>query len=166
MSKSLGNYIGINDTPFQKLEKCMKIPDDVLKQYFELTTDLSSEEINKIMEGDIREAHFSLAKEIISMYDDEIDFESAKQKYIEIASGNIPEDILEIKIKENEINICDLLVRVGFANSKSEAKRHILGKGIKIDSILQTDTGKIIEIKTGKVIQFGKNRFVNIIKID
>ena len=80
MSKSLGNYIGINDTPFEKLEKCMKIPDDVLKQYFELATDLSSEDIYNIMEGDIREAHFSFAKEIISMYDNESDFEFAKQK--------------------------------------------------------------------------------------
>ena len=64
MSKSLDNYIGISEEPFTKLEKSMKIPDDVLRQYFELATDLPIEEIDKIMAGDIREAHMAFAKEL------------------------------------------------------------------------------------------------------
>ena len=164
MSKSLGNYIGINDSPFEKFEKCMKIPDNVLRQFFELSTDMETEEINKIMDANIREAHIIFAREIIGMYDNEGDFEIAKQKYMEIAKGNIPDDILEIEINENEMNICDLLIKVGFAKSKSEAKRQIIGKGIKIDSVLETDVGKNIEIKTEIVLQFGKSRFARIIK--
>lgn len=57
MSKSLDNYIGLTDSPFEKFEKSMKIPDEVLRQYFELATDLSNDEINDIMSRDIREAH-------------------------------------------------------------------------------------------------------------
>lgn len=163
MSKSLDNYIGITDAPFDKFEKCMKIPDDILKQYFDLATDLPTEEINKIMSGDIREAHFRFAKELLAMYDKESDFEEIKEKYLRIANGGIPQDIEVFEINENTINICDLLVRIGFSNSKGEAKRMILGRGVKLDSVLIEDVNKSIEIENEKVIQFGKNKFKKVI---
>ena len=165
MSKSLDNYIGLTDSPFEKFEKSMKIPDGVLRQYFELATDLPTDEINKIMSGDIREAHLKFAKELLKMYDDVNEFESIKERYMNIAKGEIPENIEEIKMEEKELNICELLVKTGFANSKSEAKRMILGNGIKVDGKVVTDINKAIEIANGKVIQFGKNRFKKITKI-
>lgn len=164
MSKSLENYIGLSDTPFEKFEKSMKIPDAVLRQYFELTTDLPTDEINIIMNKDIREAHMIFAKELLKMYDDVNEFEKIKERYLKIAKGNIPEDIEIINISETEMNICDLLIRINFANSKSEAKRMIQGNGIKINSNLETDTNKIIEIENNLVVQFGKNKFKKIIK--
>ena len=165
MSKSLDNYIGLTDSPFEKFEKSMKIPDGVLRQYFELATDLPTDEINKIMSGDIREAHLQFAKELLKMYDDVNEFESIKERYMNIAKGEIPENIEEIKMEEKELNICELLVKTGFANSKSEAKRMILGNGIKVDGKVVTDINKAIKIENGKVIQFGKNRFKKITKI-
>lgn len=164
MSKSLDNYIGISEDPFSKLEKSMKIPDDVLRQYFELTTDLPIEEINSIMSGDIREAHFRFAKELLTMYDDVNEFENLKQKYLNIAKGGIPTDVEEVKIKEDEINICDLLVRVGFASSKGEAKRMIKGNGVKLNSKTVNDISKTIITKEENIIQFGKNKFKKVIK--
>ena len=163
MSKSLDNYIGITDAPFDKFEKSMKIPDDILKQYFDLATDLPTEEIDKIMAGDIREAHFRFAKELLAMYDKESDFEEIKERYLKIANGGIPQDIEVFEINENTINICDLLVRIGFSNSKSEAKRMILGRGVKLDSVLIEDVNKSIKIDNEKVIQFGKNKFKKVI---
>lgn len=163
MSKSLDNYIGITDAPFDKFEKSMKIPDDILKQYFDLATDLPTEEIDKIMAGDIREAHFRFAKELLAMYDKESDFEEIKERYLRIANGGIPQDIEVFEINENTINICDLLVRIGFSNSKSEAKRMILGRGVKLDSVLIEDVNKTIKIENEKVIQFGKNKFKKVI---
>lgn len=163
MSKSLDNYIGITDAPFDKFEKSMKIPDDILKQYFDLATDLPTEEIDKIMAGDIREAHFRFAKELLAMYDKESDFEEIKEKYLRIANGGIPQDIEVFEINENTINISDLLVRIGFSNSKSEAKRMILGRGVKLDSVLIEDVNKSIKIENEKVIQFGKNKFKKVI---
>ena len=165
MSKSLDNYIGLTDSPFEKFEKSMKIPDNVLRQYFELATDLPTNEIDKIMSGDIREAHLKFAKELLKMYDDVNEFESIKERYMNIAKGEIPENIEEIKIEDKELNICDLLVKSGFANSKSEAKRMILGNGVKVDGKVITDINKVIEIENGRVIQFGKNRFKKITKI-
>ena len=163
MSKSLDNYIGFTDAPFDKFEKSMKIPDDILKQYFDLATDLPTEEIDKIMAGDIREAHFRFAKELLEMYDKETDFEEIKERYLKIANGGIPQDIEVFEINEDTINICDLLVKIGFSNSKSEAKRMILGRGIKLDSVLIEDVNKSIEIENEKVIQFGKNKFKKVI---
>lgn len=163
MSKSLDNYIGITDAPFDKFEKSMKIPDDILKQYFDLATDLPTEEIDKIMAGDIRESHFRFAKELLAMYDKESDFEEIKERYLKIANGGIPQDIEVFEINENTINICDLLVRIGFSNSKSEAKRMIFGRGVKLDSVLIEDVNKSIKIENEKVIQFGKNKFKKVI---
>lgn len=164
MSKSLNNYIGLNDVPFIKLEKSMKIPDNVLRQYFKLATDLSTEEINKIMSGDIREAHFRFAKELLKMYDDVNEFEKLKERYLIIAKGKMPNDIPKVRIQEDEINICELLIKIGFAKSKSEAKRMIQGNGIKIDGVTVTDINKIINNRKDLVVQFGKNKFKKVVK--
>lgn len=163
MSKSLGNYIGITEKPFEKFKKCMKIPDNVLKQYFELTTDLSKEKIDEIMSKDIREAHFEYAKELLKMYDDVDQFENLKEQYLQIAKGNLPENIEEYKIDKNKINICDLLIEIGFANSKSQAKRMISEKGVKINSNTIEDISMEISTEKEFVIQFGKNKFRKII---
>ena len=164
MSKSLDNYIGIADSPFSKLEKSMKIPDEVLRQYFELATDLSLEEIDEIMSKDIREAHFEFAKELLKMYDDVNEFESLKERYLKIAKGGIPTDIEVFKIEEDSINICELLVKIGFAASKGEAKRMIQGNGVKINTKQVTDISTIVNIEGDIVVQFGKNKFKKIEK--
>ena len=160
MSKSLDNYIGLADTPFKKFEKSMKIPDEVLRQYFELATDLPIEKIDEIMKKDIRIAHMEFARELLKMYDDENEFEEIKARYENIAKGNIPDNIEQIRVKEDSLNICDLLVKIGFANSKSEAKRMILGNGVRVDGKLVDDCSKIIDLTKSKVIQFGKNKFI------
>ena len=164
MSKSLDNYIGISDSPFDKFEKSMKIPDEVLRQYFELATDLPIDEINSIMSGDIREAHMRFAKELLKMYDDVNEYEEVKNRYLKIAKGGIPQDVPEFITSENNINICDLLVQVGFASSKGEAKRMIAGKGVKINSVIEEDITDTINLDEEKIIQFGKNKFVKVIR--
>ena len=164
MSKSLDNYIGISEDPFTKLEKSMKIPDDVLRQYFELATDLPIEEIDEIMNGDIREAHFRFAKELLAMYDDVNEFESLKEKYLNIAKGGIPTDVKEMKVSEDSANICDLLVAAGFATSRGEAKRMVTGNGVKVNGEPITDITAMIEVANEPVIQFGKNKFKKVVK--
>lgn len=164
MSKSLDNYIALTDTPFEKFEKSMKIPDKLLKQYFELATDLPRETIDKIINKDIREAHMEFAKELLKMYDDVNEFESIKERYLNIANGGIPDNITKMKLQEESINVCDLLVKVGFAFSKGEAKRMIVGNGVKINSILVNDIKQIIDINNDIVVQFGKNRFIKVVR--
>lgn len=163
MSKSLDNYIGLNDTPFAKLEKSMRIPDEVLRQYFELATDMPIDEINSILNGDIREAHLEFAKELMRMYDTNVDFEEIKNRYLNIANGGIPDDIKEVCIENKQINVCDLLVELNIASSRSDAKRKIEGKGIKIDAELQLDVNEVIDFSNGaKVVRFGKSKFIKV----
>lgn len=164
MSKSLDNYIGLDDTPFEKFEKSMKIPDEALRQYFELATDLTIEKIDEIMLKDIRVAHMEFARELLKMYDNEEEFEDIKARYESIAKGDIPDNIDKIKLHENNINICDLLIKVGFASSKSEAKRMITGYGVKVDGKTIEDYNVILDLSRNKVLQFGKNRFIEVIK--
>jgi len=141
----------------------MKIPDELLRQYFNLATDLSKEEIDNIMLQDIRKAHFRFAEELIKMYNSDTNFNEVKERYMQIANGEVPEDIEIFVVDEKNINICDLIVKVGFSNSKSESKRMIQGKGIKINSKTIERIDEVIEIQSGMVIQFGKNKFKKIL---
>lgn len=168
MSKSLDNYIGIDESPEIMFEKCMKVPDSVIEDYFRLTTDISENIYKKLIEKDVREAHFIYAREIVSIYHSASSAELAEKRYYEIAAKSIPDeiDIYEIDkddISSSEIRLVELIKMVGFSNSIGEARRHILGKGIKIDSAVVQDVELIINSRDNFVLQFGKNRFVKII---
>ena len=163
MSKSLGNYIGISEEPFVKLEKAMKIPDECLRQYYELATDMPIEEINEIMAGDIREAHFRFAKELLKMYDDVNEFEELKARYLEIAKGGTPDDVPELKVDGNEIGLTDAMVNAGFVPSKAEAKRMVKGNGVKVNGKVVSDVQLTLDPKENPVIQVGKNKFIKLV---
>ena len=97
------------------------------------------------------------------MYDDFSEFDELKQKYLDVAHGGVRDDIEAVSIDEKQINVCELLVKVGFANSKGEAKRMVLGKGVKVDSELVSDITAVIDLSDGeKVLQFGKNKFIKV----
>lgn len=162
MSKSLGNYIGIDESPEIMFEKAMKIPDEILFEYFKLTTDIQTEVVKGLIDEDIIEAHRKYAREIVKMYHGENFILQAENKYNQVAKGNIPNNIKTFELKQKEISICDLLVKVEFAKSKSEAKRMISGKGIKINGELIEDINKVLNIDDEIVLQFGKNRFIKI----
>ena len=163
MSKSLDNYIGIDEKPESMYEKAMKIPDECLMEYYQLTTDVNLEEAKKIINEDIIEAHKKNAREIISMYHGSQYIKQAEERYNTIAKGGIPENMKNISLQYNEMNICDLLVAIQFAKSKSEAKRLIMGKGIKINQKLIEDINLIVNIEEEKIIQLGKNKFLKVV---
>ena len=162
MSKSLDNYIGIDEKPEIMYEKAMKIPDECLLQYYQLTTDMDLEEVKTLIKEDILLAHRKYAREIIKMYHGEEYVKDAENRYDTVAKGGIPEDIKEIFLKEKEINICDLLVKVEFATSKSEAKRLIMGNGVKIDNKNVKDIHLMINIEEEKILRVGKSKFIKV----
>ena len=164
MSKSLGNYIGIDESPEIMYEKAMKIPDEVLIEYFKLTTDIDMEVAKEWINENIVESHKKYAREIIKLYHGEEFIKQAEEKYKIIANGGIPSNIKSIKLSDDiqKISICDLLVKVEFAKSKGEAKRMIQGKGVKIDSQLIEDINKVINLNKEVILQFGKNKFIKI----
>lgn len=162
MSKSLDNYIGIDEKPEIMYEKAMKIPDECLLQYYQLTTDMNLEEVNTLIKEDILLAHRKYAREIIKMYHGEEYVKDAENRYDTVAKGGTPQDIQEIFLKEKEMNICDLLVKVQLATSKSEAKRLIKGNGVKIDNKTVDNIHFIVNIEEEKIIRIGKNKFVKV----
>ena len=164
MSKSLGNYIGIDESPEIMYEKAMKIPDEVLIEYFKLTTDIDTEVVKEWINENIVEAHKKYARKIIKMYHGEKFIKQAEEKYKIIANGGIPSNIKTVKLSDDiqKISICDLLVKVEFAKSKGEAKRMIQGKGVKINSQLIEDINKVINLNKEVILQFGKNKFIKI----
>ena len=163
MSKSLGNYIGIDEAPEVMYEKAMKIPDDVLFDYFKLTTDMDLDEAKELIEKDVVEAHRVYAREIIRLYHGEEAIKEAEERYKQVAKGGIPEDIKEYKAEEKEIVITDLLVKVGFASSKGEAKRMITGRGVKLNGETVEDIALTVKTEQPVILQFGKNKFVKVI---
>lgn len=162
MSKSLDNYIGIDEAPEVMYEKAMKIPDNILYDYFNLTTDMDLKDVKELMEKDIVEAHKVYAREIIKLYHGEEAIKGAEERYKSVAKGAIPENIKEVKIEEKEIAITELLLKVGFAGSKGEAKRMIQGKGVKLDGKVVEDITLIVKMTESSIIQFGKNKFVKV----
>lgn len=163
MSKSLDNYIGIDEAPESMFEKCMKVPDELMPDYFRLTTDISFSVYNEILNTDIREAHLIYAREIVRLYHDDNSVIYAENRYKEIAAGRIPDEMETINIDMPIINLTMLLVKIGFASSNSDARRLIIGGGIKINGIVVTDAFYELKSPCEVIISRGKNKFIKII---
>ena len=162
MSKSLDNYIGIDEPADIMFEKAMKIPDDLLLDYFVLTTDTLESKAEEMINQDIRKAHFTYASTITELYHNRTLSNEAKERYIKIADKIIPTEIATFTVSNSEIMLIELLRQVGFANSNGEARRQILGKGVKIDGVTVEDVMLKINIDKPFILQFGKSKFVEI----
>ena len=171
MSKSLGNYIGVDDKPEIMYEKAMRIPDDVLLDYFKLTTDLNLEDVKTIIKKHVVGAHRVYAKEIIKMYHGEEFIKQAEERYKTVAKGGIPKNIEEIEIDGSIIDkgilLTDLLVVSKIVSSKSEGRRMIQQNGISINGNRENNLERVITIdgfeKNGLIIQRGKKQFKKVV---
>lgn len=171
MSKSLGNYIGVDESPEIMYEKAMRIPDNVLMDYFKLTTDINLEEVKKIIEKDVVEAHRVYAREIIKMYHGEQFIKQAEERYKTVAKGGIPYNIEEIEIEksiiDNGISLPDLLLLSKIVPSKSEGRRMIQQNGISINGNKENNLERIITSndfeENSLIIQKRKKQFKKIV---
>lgn len=169
MSKSFGNYIGIQELANEQYGKIMSIPDESIIDYFELCAHLSLMEVEKIKKElksknfNPRDAKAKLAYEIVALYHGKPAAQKAEKEFNRIfKEKELPSEMPSIKITDKNINILDLLVKTKLASSKAEAKRLIEQKGVKIDDEIQEDWRKNILIKSVMIIQVGKRKFVKI----
>jgi len=163
MSKTTGNCVWLEDSPGQMFGKIMSMPDNLIFDYLNLLTRLPLNEIEKMKKMNRRNAKAKLAKEIVTIYHSPKTALLAEKEFEKVfKEKRLPTKIPEIKIKEKNLNILDLLVKTNLASSKSEAKRLVLQRGVKIDRTLKTDWQEIIEIKPGQIIQVGKRKFLKI----
>ncbi len=170
MGKSHNNYIALNDSPSEMYGKFMSIPDEIVWKYVNLLTTISSDQIqelkDKVLKGSLSLKNIKgiVALEVIERYYSKKEAEKAENDFEKVFKENkIPENIPEIKINERSLNVLDLLVKAKIAESKSEARRLVEQKGVKINGKIESDWRKEIEIKSKMVVQAGKRKFAKIV---
>lgn len=162
MSKSLDNYIGIDEPADIMYEKCMKVPDALLLSYFNLTTDLPESAYASLVRGDIRQAHFLYAATIVRLYHGEEAVAAAEARYRSVAAGGVPENMESLTAEPGAL-LTELLVRSGLAPSRSEARRLMTGGGVKLDGTPVKDSTAALADKGEYILSKGKNKFVRIV---
>ena len=167
MSKSLDNYIGIDEEPAIMFEKSMRIPDNCLDDYFRLTTDIDTDVYKEWIKKDIVEAHRCFAREIIKMYHGKEFINQAEEKYNAKASKTLTDEIDTVIYNGKlPISLIDLLFKLKLVESKSEARRLIIQNGISINQLKETKVDRIInkeDFTNGFIIvQKGKKVFLKI----
>jgi len=174
MSKSYGNYIGINEPASEIYGKTMSIPDDVMFLYYELLTDVPLDEIEAMKKGikdgtvHPKEAKSRLGIMLAEMYHSKEEAGKARDNFERLfKEKEIPEEIEEFTLaksdlKEGKIWIAKLLSLIGLAASNSEARRLITQGGLKIDGKKFADPEAEIAVSDGMVIQSGKRNFIKL----
>jgi tyrosyl-tRNA synthetase len=169
MSKSLGNYIGINEPPSEIFGKVMSISDELMWRYYELLTDLGLEEIAALRraaennERNPRDLKVELAKSIIADFHSESDAAAAEESFTrQFRLKEAPEEIEERLVTATNWGLRALLVELGLATSKAAAKTLIEQGGVYIDGTRVTIVNHSEPIRPDKatIIQVGPRRFV------
>jgi len=180
MSKSLGNYIGVDEPPQEIFGKVMSIPDNIMIDYYRLLTTLDSNKIREIEDGIKKQklnpsvAKRKLAKIIIENLYSRKDAEEAEENFdLIFKKKKAPENVSEYtidssKIKRNKVFLIEILVDSGLAGSKSEARRLIAQGGIKVGDIKVDDPNMEFDLNyiNNRVIQRGKRHFRKIVVKD
>ncbi|MEG2788147.1 MAG: tyrosine--tRNA ligase [Romboutsia sp.] len=168
MSKSLGNYIGIDEKAAVMYEKAMTIPDELIIKYFELVTDIHPDVVDSIKKDldedkvNPRDIKMRLAKEIVTLYHGEAEANNAENRFKEVfQKGQIPNDIKTIEVLKSEFDLIEELVKNNLTTSKSEARRLVTQGGVKINNEKLEDIKKV-NISDIMIVQVGKKKFIKI----
>ena len=172
MSKSLGNYIGITDTPDDMFGKIMSISDDLMWRYFELLSFKPMDEIDQ-WKNDVeaganpRDIKFKLAEEIIERFHNQESATQARENFIaRFQKGAMPDDMPEVTLDSGEHDgfpIAILLREASLVSSTSDAYRMIKQGAVKIDSKKVEERNRLIPIGFEGVVQVGKRRFAKVL---
>ncbi|GHF77159.1 tyrosine--tRNA ligase [Thalassotalea marina] len=170
MSKSLGNYIGITESPSDMFGKIMSISDDLMWRYYQLLSFKPLEEIEgfkkQVDEGaNPRDVKIALAKEIIERFHDQASAEAAHQEFINrFQKGAIPDEMPEFTFETNGegMAIANLLKEAGLVGSTSEALRMIKQGAAKIEGEKVTDNKLQVAVGSEAVYQVGKRKFARV----
>ena len=168
MSKSLGNYIGINEEPSQIFGKVMSISDELMWKYYLLCTDLSTTEIDSIKSSaHPMDAKKQLAKMIIRDFHGEEAADAAEAEFRRIFSERqVPSDIEEKSLpSSNEPQLlAKVITQAGLAESNKDAQRLIAQGGVLVDDVKVDSTRHALDANAGRsyLLKVGKRRFAKI----
>ena len=183
MGKSLGNYIGISETPYDMVKKFMQIPDSTMAMYYNLLTNVPLDEVNAILAGHPKEAKQRLAKLVIAGYHNEQQASEAIDRWQrEVGGSELPADLPEVTLKLSDLKAslpqcqadlekgglpaAQLLKAAGLCSSTSDAMRLIGQGGFTIydgdQPTLINDPKTVITLKTGLILKAGKKKIVRL----
>ena len=170
MSKSLDNYVGIDEAPNEMFGKIMSISDELMWRWFDLLSFKSTDEINVLKADQAkgknpRDIKIELAKELIARFHDDQSANLAEANFInQFQKKNMPDDIEEVSfaISESSIPLANLLKDCGMTSSTSEAIRMIKQGAVRIDEKKIIDTKHLISSGTSAIYQVGKRKFKKI----
>ncbi len=171
MSKSVGNYIGVEESPNEMYGKTMSIPDNLIYNYFELLTDISLKELQSIKDQ-LSDPHVNpmklkrlLARTLVRMYHNQEWAKKAEDHFDIIhKKKDIPEDISEYRLAQNLVRLIDLMVEAGLVSGKSEARRIIRQGGVKLNGEIVKNELLEIKIENEMILKVGKRKFLKLIK--
>lgn len=174
MSKSLGNYIGINEPPTEIYGKTMSIPDELIIRYFELVTSVPPGEIVALEEGlarglvNPRDAKMRLARELVKDFHGTEAAQAAEDEFVRIfrrkeLPSSLPEVVIDPQeLREGKIWLPRLLLLAELVSSTSEGKRLVSQGGVKVDGVPVRDPELEVEVADGMTLQAGKRKFAQI----
>ena len=174
MSKSLGNYIAITDPPGEMFGKVMRIPDQLMRAYFELLTDVPVDRIAALTDpsqSNPRDSKETLAKTIINQYHSAEAADAAAEEFKRVhaaGGGGLPDEIPEVtlpadKFANGKIVPIDMITLCGFEKSRSEARRLVAERGVRLNGVVIEDAVQPVTVKAGDILQRGKRRFVRLV---
>ncbi|GAF15916.1 LOW QUALITY PROTEIN: tyrosyl-tRNA synthetase [Bacillus sp. JCM 19046] len=169
MSKSLNNYIGIDESPNEIFGKSMSIPDELMMKYYKLATDIPMEELETLEQGlaagtvHPRDAK-KLGYKFVEMYHGVAQADEAKAYFETVfQKRSLPDDMPVVKWSgDSDVSLIDLLVELNMQATKGEARRMIQGGGVKINEVKQEDIKAVVTIEDGMILQVGKRKFTKL----
>jgi tyrosyl-tRNA synthetase len=168
MSKSLGNHIPLNATPEDMYGKVMSVPDSAMGDFFRLVTRFTPKEIGEI-EAELesgslhpRDAKMQLAREIVEIFHGEEATKAAEEAFVRVfQEREDPEEMSDYELIPGK-TLLEVMVESGLVKSKSEARRLIEQRGVRIDGRIQDDQDKVLDSLESQVLRVGKRRFLRL----
>ena len=168
MSKSLGNYIGIDEEARVMFEKIMTLPDDLIVKYFELVTDIHPDEVEKIKEllrdgVNPRDIKMQLGREIVKLYHGKDAVKDAEDRFkLVFQKKEIPDDIKCVEVSKENLDLAEIITNNLLVKSKNEFRRLVAQGGVRINGEKLGNIEDLI-LSEEMIIQIGKKKFIKII---
>jgi tyrosyl-tRNA synthetase len=169
MSKSTGNYIGIDEPSEEMYGKVMSLPDHAMIDYYTLVTRYKPDQISAINKGlangsvHPRDAKMELAREIVSIFHGDEAAERAEHHFRTVfQEGELPTEMPTYTV-ERPTNVVDLLAATGLAKSKSEARRLIQQGGVRLGGEKLESIDQVVSVDQETVLQVGKRKFTKLV---
>ena len=171
MSKSLGNYIAITDTPDEMYGKTLSIPDSLIYDYFVLTTNVQESDLKNIKKElesksvNPRDLKRKLAREIVTLYHSHEAAVQAEENFDRVfIRKEVPEEIEEVTLTNSgsQLTVFQLLVNIGAAKSNNEARRLVNQGGVVIDGSKVVDPNTPVNLSAPLILKVGKRKFYKV----